>query len=219
MVGPERLKQNDPKSQLVRGIPVDAEQTSRELTLALNEAATGKREALDALLPLVYDELHKIAAVQMNNERKDHTFQATVLVHEAYFKLVGQRNLKFENRKHFLAAASKIIRRILIDHARGKNRIKRGDAKKRVGLEVAEGIAGKSDVDLVELNDALERLEQKSERSAKVVEMRFFGGLTMEEIADVLKVALGTVNNDWAFARAWLARELARGKKADDSEE
>lgn len=193
-----------------------------QITRALQLAAGGDRSALDALLPLVYDELRRVAGRHMAEERADHTLQATAVVHEAYFRLVGQRNLDYRDRNQFFAAAANAIRRILVDHARSRGRAKRGggggSGRERVTLDGAEVAAAAADagvaggVDLIDLDDALGRLAALSERAAKVVELRFFGGLSMGEAAAALGVSPRTAADDWAVARAWLRRELGEGK-------
>jgi RNA polymerase sigma factor (TIGR02999 family) len=168
---------------------------------------------VDELLPLVYEELRGIAERALRNERSGHTLQATALVHEAYLRLVGTERMAFEGRAHFLAAGAQAIRRVLIDHARGKGREKRGGGWRRVSLEGGDAADGGRWVDVVDLHEALMRLAQVSERQARLVELRFFGGLTNEEAAVVLGVSLRTVTGDWAMARAWLRREL--GENSD----
>ncbi len=161
-------------------------------------------------MPLVYDELRGLAAARLAAERSDHTLQPTALVHEAYLKLVGQQDANWKGRAHFFAVAAQAIRRILIDHARKHRAIKRG-AGRRVTLSGVDDLPGQSDVDIVALDDALRRLAEKSERQARVVELRFFGGLSVEQAAQVLDVSPGTIKGDWRFARAWLAQQLDDG--------
>jgi len=181
-----------------------------EVTLILERLGAGDRSAAEALLPLVYAELRQIAASQLANERPGHTLQPTALVHEAYMRLAGSES-GFANRAHFLGAGAQAIRRVLVDHARGKRRDKRGGGARGVDIarvDPADPGAG-SDLDLVELDDALRKLAEVSDRAARVVEMRYFGGLSMAEIGVVLGVSERTAAGDWAVARAWLRRELA----------
>jgi len=167
-------------------------------------AAAGDRQALDQMLPLVYAELHRLAASYLSRERPDHTLQATALVNEAYLRLINQRRVDWRNRAQFLGLAANTMRRILVNHARDRAVAKRGGAQERVSLSFAEIAAEPPDVDLITLEDALERLAVQDARKARVVELRFFGGLAMEEIAEVIGVSKATVEREWAFAKAWL---------------
>lgn len=160
------------------------------------------------LLPLVYDRLRELAAGYMKRERVGHTLQPTALVHEAYFKLIDQRGIEFRDRSHFLAVAARAMRQVLVERARRHNTAKRGDGWARVTLDSAAPTASDA-TELLAIHDALERLAERDERLAKVVEMRFFGGLTIEETARALEVSHTTIENDWSIARAWLSRELA----------
>ena len=180
------------------------------VTLLLDRANHGDRAATEELLPLVYDELRQIAERHLAQERKDHTLQATALVHEAYLRLVGADGLGWQNRAHFFGAAAKAIRRILTDHARGRQRLKRGGKNAgRVPLENLElTVSGESEVDFVGLDAALEKLGTLDAQKLKVVELRFFAGLKVEEVAQALGVSESTVARDWRFARVWLHREL-----------
>jgi len=166
------------------------------------------REVVDALVPLIYDGLHAIARRQLDRERADHTLNPTALVHEAYLKLVDQRQVRWQNRAHFYALAARAMRRILVNHARDRLAQKRGGGHVAVTLDEALLPVDLPSADLVALDEALVRLQAQSERPAQVVEYRFFGGLTHEEIAHVLDVSVPTVQRDWRFARAWLSREL-----------
>lgn len=182
---------------------------SQTVTRLLESIASGDRSAADQLLPLVYDELHALAEAVFRRERADHTLQPTALVNEAYMKLVGQSSLKFDGRKQFLALASKAMRNILVDHARGRNRQKRGGDQQRVALTAVGAEASEpSVIDMVALDDALQRLAELDPRKSKLVELRFFGGLTSDEAAEVLGIARSTAADDWRMARAWLHREL-----------
>ena len=161
------------------------------------------------LFDLVYDELRVIARAMLLHERRDHTLQATALVHDLYLKLEGQSRVEWKGRGHFLAVASQAMRRILVDHARTHGRAKRGNGWHRVALAAAEETPGPAIVDVCELEDALVALEQFEPRLARLVVLRFYGGLTAEEAAGVLDVSLRTAESDWAFARAWLQKHMA----------
>jgi len=181
------------------------------LLLAWNK---GDRDALEHLMPLVYQELHRIAAAHFRRERPEHTLQATALVHEAYLKLVDQRHARWENRSQFFAVAATLMRRVLVDHARAQAADKRGAGATRLSLgDVAEprAIGGEADVDVLALNEALDKLAALDPRQARVVELRFFGGLDLEETASTTETSLTTVKRDWIMARAWLYRELGGG--------
>ncbi len=184
---------------------------TRQITRMLCEWSDGNREALENLMPLVYDELHKQAARFLRRERADHTLQATALIHETYIKLIDQREANWESRAHFFAIAANLMRRILVDHARAKYREKRGGNAVKLPLEEALLISDKErNVDLMALDEALTRLEKIDEQQARVVELRYFGGLSLEETAEALRVSRTTVANDWSMAKAWLHRELTR---------
>lgn len=167
----------------------------------------GEREALERLLPLVYDELHALARRQLRGERPDHTLQPTALLHEAYLRLVGS-DVAWEGRVHFLAVAAQVMRHILVDHARARARAKRGGGAERVTLDEAlSSVADRPD-DLLALDEALERLGAFDERKARVVELHYFGGLTYDEVAGALDVSPATVDRELRLAKAWLYREL-----------
>lgn len=184
--------------------------TQAEFTTHLSRLGEGDPSGVSELMPHVYDELRRIAAAHLARERPDHTLQPTALAHEAYLKLVDQSRAQWKDRAHFLAIAAGVIRRILIDHARLRNAAKRSHGK-RLTLSWADAEANShDDVDLIELEEALERLAQRSPRQAKVVELRFFAGLEVKETAEVLGVSPRTVKGDWRVARAWLARELGK---------
>jgi len=175
-------------------------------------------EVIDDLLPAVYDELQRIAHNRRREEADDHTLQTTELVHEAYFKLVDHGSVEWEDRQHFFAVAARAMRQVLIDHARTKKAEKRGGAAPKVPLDEMTLPQEKDPTELIALNDALDRLAQRDERSAKVVECRFFGGYTIQETADVLDVSRSTVKRDWRAARAWLNRELESSPDSTDAE-
>jgi RNA polymerase sigma factor (TIGR02999 family) len=180
-----------------------------EITQLLTDYRGGKREALDLLLPAVYGELRAMAARYLRAEREGHTLQPTALVHEAYVRLADQRDVEWRNRAHVLGVAAQIMRRLLVDHARTRGRQKRG-AGLNIPLDGVDVAApGESDVDLVVLDGALDRLAALSAQQGRIVELRYFGGLSIEETAEVLGVSTMTVKRGWAMARAWLHRELS----------
>jgi RNA polymerase sigma factor (TIGR02999 family) len=167
----------------------------------------GDKEALASLVPLVYKELRKIARLHLKRERSDHTLQSAALVHEAYLRLMGQRPFQVGNRAHFLAVASRLMRQVLVDYARSHGAVKRGVAN-RVELDVSLVLDKERCADVLALDEALERLAKLDEQQSRLVEMRFFGGLELQEIAAELSVSESTVKRDWNVAKAWLAREL-----------
>jgi RNA polymerase sigma-70 factor (ECF subfamily) len=188
-----------------------------DITRLLQEWQEGNREALERLMPLVYNELHLLASRYLSRERPGHTLQATALVHEAYLKLAGQRAADWQNRAHFYGIAAQLMRRILVDHARHDRRLKRGGDAPKLSIDDASPAVADSAVDVVdafELDRALSRLESLDPQQGRIVELRFFGGLTIQETADVMQLSSGTVKRDWAVARAWLYRELAGGESA-----
>ncbi len=185
----------------------------RESTTILKKARAGDAGAAEQLIPLLYDELHAVAVRFFRKERTDHTLQPTALVHEAYLRLVDQDGVEAQDRAHFLALAARLMRQILIDHARHRRSQKQGGMRVRVPLNDVYPVSDEDAADLLALQDALAALEELDERKARVVELRFFSGLTAEETAEVLGVSLGTVERDWRFSRAWLQRELSRGVK------
>jgi RNA polymerase sigma-70 factor (ECF subfamily) len=166
---------------------------------------------LDRMLPLVYDELHRLAAHYLSRERPGHTLQPTALVHEAYLRLIDQRRVDWRNRAQFLGLAAGMMRRILINHARDRAAAKRGGGADPVSLSLVEAPSGRPEVELIALEDALERLATLDGRKARVVELKFFGGLTTQEIAEVLQVSVATVEREWSFARAWLYDAIEGG--------
>lgn len=184
-------------------------ESAGDVTQLLRAAASGERQNLDALMAAIYDDLRRLAISHMRVERDGHTLQPTALVHEAYLKLIDQRATNWTDRVHFFAVASRIIRRILVDHARERQAAKRGAGRERVALEQADVFAPASDVDLVALDEALTELAAIDERQAKIVEMRFFGGLTLEEIAGDLSIGRRSVDREWSAAKAWLCFRLS----------
>jgi RNA polymerase sigma factor (TIGR02999 family) len=183
----------------------------REVTRLLQEWANGTRSALDLLTPLVYAELRRLAASHLRREEPGHTLQPTALVHEAFLRLVGRRAPACQNRSQFYGVAAHVMRQILVDQARTRKAAKRGGHAVHLSLEEdLVGSGGGQDFDLMALDEALERLAAVDPRKTKVVEMRFFGGLSVEETADVLNVSEVTVRRDWQFAKAWLLHELRR---------
>jgi RNA polymerase sigma factor (TIGR02999 family) len=174
-------------------------------------AAAGEGEPVDmgTLLPLVYDRLRAIAAHRMAGERRGHTLQATALVHEAYLKLVGEKPLPVRSRAHFYAAAAEAMRRILIDHARGKRRAKRGGGRRGLPLDVVDLASRENLEEIASVDEAVRRLEKRDGRLAEVVKLRFYAGLSVAETAEVLGVTDRTIRTDWALARAWLQRDLS----------
>jgi RNA polymerase sigma-70 factor (ECF subfamily) len=185
-----------------------------DVTELLQAWGRGEEAALDRLIPLVYRDLHLRARRCMAGERVEHSLQTTALIHEAYLRLVGPSPAAWESRGHFFAVAARAMRRILVDHARARRAQKRGGQANPVTLDEQLVVAGGPDRDLVSLDDALQALATFDERKARVVEMRFFGGLSVEETAEVLKVSPQTVLRDWKLAKVWLLREMKRGEAA-----
>ncbi len=187
--------------------PPPAAANTHEVTRLLQDLQRGSDHAADELVPLVYDELYHLAVHYMQSEREDHTLQPTALVHDAWMRLVDQRHASWQNRAHFFGIAAQAMRRILVDHARRKRSAKRhgGD---RVTLDESVAVEPQRSVDLIALDDALHKLTALDPRQARVVELRFFGGLNIEQTAEALGVSLATVNRDWTFARAFLRREM-----------
>ena len=190
----------------------------KEITAILTRMKGGDRDAVNQLTPLLYSELHGLAERAMRGQSPGHTLQATAVVHEAYLKMLGQTHLGLENRAHFLAVAARAMRQILIDHARTRRRKKRGGDARRVVLDPVASPAGISTLDLLALDEALTDLCEHDERKARVVELAFFGGLTHEEVAEVLEITTRTVRRDWNYAQAWLRRRLARNAPGSGSE-
>jgi RNA polymerase sigma factor (TIGR02999 family) len=187
-----------------------------EVTHLLRRASPSDRAALDELLPLVYRELHGLAQAKLRGDGQRHTLQPTALVNEAYLRLFGSKEKDWKDRKHFYRAAANAMRCILINHARDRRRQKRGGGAARVPLDDQMLLFEERALDLLDLEEALRVLEARDARQVDVVELRFFGGLTVRETAEVLGVSPRTVEDDWSFARAWLHRELTRGQSRDD---
>ena len=184
-----------------------------EITEMLKACVGGNREAMDKLVPLVYEELHRQAHRYLNRERSHHTLQTTALVHEAYLRLIEYRFVDWQNRAHFFGMAANMMRRILVNYAVSRHREKRGGADENLPLEEALTVAAEeSDVDLLALDKALNELAELDERQAQIVELRFFSGLSIEETAEVLKISPATVKRDWNMAKTWLRSELGGGK-------
>ncbi|CAN5740888.1 sigma-70 family RNA polymerase sigma factor [soil metagenome] len=181
---------------------------SKDITQLLNKAQTGDKAALDEFLPLVYNELRRIAENQLRNERGDHTLQATALVHEAYLRLIEQKEVDWNNRLHFFSIAAEMMRRILVNYAVQRNAKKRGDGATKIALDEAVSFSDELDFDLVALDDALKSLTEFDQTQARIVELRFFGGLTIEETAEVLGVSDSTVKREWRMAKAWLKTQF-----------
>lgn len=181
-----------------------------EVTKLLKEWSDGSQTALEELMPLVYDELHRLAHQHMRREKPGHLLQTSALINEAYLRLVDQPQIHWENRSHFFGIAARLMRRILVDEARKRNFAKRGGAIIQVSLDEAANASQEQAASVVALDDALKSLEAIDARQSEIVELRFFGGLSIEETADVLKVSPGTVMRDWTFARAWLRNEMSR---------
>ena len=185
-------------------------QESGEVSRLLLAWSSGDQSALEKLTPIVYHELHRIAGQYMRRENAGHSLQTTALVNEAYVRLVDYKRMQWQNRAHFFAVSAQLMRRILVDHARRRN-LKRGRGVQHVSLEEASMVGDGRDADLVALDDAMNALARLDQRKVQVVEMRFFGGLSVEEIAEVLKISTVTVMRDWSTAKAWLYRELTAG--------
>ena len=189
------------------------EPSTHEVTALLLAWNEGDPTALEKLTPLVYQELHRLARGYMGREHAGHTLQATALVHEAYLRLIDSSRVRWQNRAHFFAVSAQLMRRILVDFARSRHYLKRGGDAPRVSLSEAFEVAGEQDADLVALDDALQALASVDPRKVQVVELRFFGGLSVEETAEVLQVSPDTVMRDWRLAKLWLLREISKGER------
>lgn len=185
----------------------------QDVTGLLVRWRTGDREALDALTPLVYDELRRLAKSYLRRERPDHTLDGTALVHEAYMRLVDQRNVEWRNGNHFFALAAELIRRILVDHARARIAAKRGGSNVKLSLDEALAPADEKDLNILALDDALLALAKADPQQSRIVELRYFAGLTIEEAADVMEISPATVKRDWTTAKAFLKREMLRKER------
>jgi len=181
----------------------------RGLTAILSAAAEGDAHAAAELLPLVYEELRTIARLKMRGEPHGHTLQPTALVHECYLRLLQDKEFRWDNRSHFFAAAAEAMRRILVEHARHRLRLKRGGGWQKVELNDQPADLGESPIDVIALDEALSRLEHLDKRKSDLVKLRYFAGLSIQDTAELLGVSPATVKNDWSFARAWLHRELS----------
>jgi RNA polymerase sigma-70 factor, ECF subfamily len=186
------------------------ENLASNVTQLLLAWGKGDAGALNALMPQVRQELHRLATGYMAGERPGHVLQATALVNEAYLRLVDWKNVQWADRAHFFAMAANVMRRVLVDYARSRGRAKRGDNAIHVSFAEALNKAAPESADVLAVDDALQQLEQVDPRKSKIVELRFFGGLSLEETAEALNVSVGTVRRDWEFARAWLSRELSK---------
>ncbi|GJM25100.1 MAG: DNA-directed RNA polymerase sigma-70 factor [Phycisphaerae bacterium] len=193
-------------------------ESENDITQLLRAAASGERGDMDALMAAIYDDLRRLAVSHMSSERHDHTLQPTALVHEAYMKLVGQHSTDWADRLHFFSVASRIIRRILIDHARERRAQKRGGAADRLSMDAIDTPFEDRGIDLIALDEALKDLAQIDERQARIVELRFFGGCTIEEVAKLLEAGRRTIDRDWMAAKAWLYCRLA-DQPADGSDD
>lgn len=181
-----------------------------KITKLLRNWSDGDGQALEELFPLVYDELHRLAYIYLRRERPGHTLQTTALIHEAYMRLVNRHEGSWDSRAQFFAFAAKIMRNILVDHARAKQREKRGGDALKVSFTDLKAKTPEIDLDVIALNEALDRLNGIDDRQVRIVELRYFGGLSLDETADIMKVSRATVARDWNVARAWLHRELTR---------
>jgi RNA polymerase sigma-70 factor, ECF subfamily len=183
---------------------------SSEISLLLDQYRDGQAEAFERLMELVYDDLRRLAAWQLQTERPGHTLQPTALVHEAYLKLAGQNPVEWQNKAHFFALAAQVMRHILVDHARARQRDKRGGGQAGVAMDEALELSHPNEPGLVELDEALSILARQDARKSRIVELRYFGGLRIEETAEVLGISPTTVRREWTLAKAWLRRELGK---------
>jgi RNA polymerase sigma factor (TIGR02999 family) len=205
-----------PNVAMERFVPgkLEMPQVPQNVTQLLIGWGKGDKEALDQLVPIVYEELRRQAARYLRRERVGHTLQTTALIHEAYLRLVDQKNVHWQNRAHFFGIAAQLMRRILVDHARTKKRAKRGGSDVRVSLGDVQAVVKGKDLDVVALDEALDRLSEIDEQQSKIVELRFFSGLTVEETAEVLGISTATVKRDWSMAKAWLHREISSDEQS-----
>ena len=184
----------------------------KEMTELLIEWSNGDQSALEKLMPLVHEELRRLAHRYMRRERRGHTLQTTALVNEVYLRLVDQKGISFESRAHFFGIAARAMRQILVEYARQRDALKRGGAMERVALEEAALVTDKPSAELIALDEALSELAEFDERLSRMVELRFFGGLSVKETAEVMRVHPNTIVRDWSMAKAWLRRRLTRGE-------
>src|SRR5262245_56205841 len=201
-------------AEMAEGMKVDVNSTKPVNLGAMVTPSVGDPQADSALMTLMYDELRRLAAGYLSSERPDHTLQPTALVHEAYLRLIDQTGTALGDPKQFRALAATVMRQILVDHARRHRSLKRGGGRQRITLDAAVAPDSGRDVELLALDEALRQLNALHKRQARVVELRFFGGLTNEEVADVLAVSRATVANDWTVARAWLSRQMREPNRA-----
>jgi len=187
-----------------------ATRSPKGVTQLLERWSQGDEEALGQLMPLVYDELHRLAGAYLRRERREHTLQPTALIHETFIKLVDQDHPNWKNRAQFFGVAAQLMRRILVDHARRHHASKRGGDRFNVSLRNVGGFGNQPDADLLTLNDALDKLAKMDPQQSRLVELKFFGGLTIEEIAEVMEVSHATVEREWKTARLWLKSELTK---------
>ncbi len=181
-----------------------------DVTLLLKRCTAGDHEALSELIPLVYEELHRLASYYLHRERPDHTLQTTALVHEAYLRLVDQKKANWNNRNHFLAIAAQMMRRILVDYARKHGALKRGSSARKISLELAAAFSKEQTHEMLVVDQLLTRLASVDAQAGRVVELRFYGGLSVEDTAKVMGISPATVKRDWGVAKAWLVREMKK---------
>ena len=187
-------------------------QDSHEVTQLLIQWSNGDKAALDKLMPLIYEELRQLARHYMNRERAGHTLQTTALVNEAYLRLINRKQVHWQNRAHFFAIAAHLMRSILVDHARSHAYAKRGGGARKIALDEALAVSQQRAADVVALDDALKRLAEIDRQQSRIVELKFFGGLTIEETAEVLELSPATIKREWSTAKAWLYHELNRNE-------
>jgi RNA polymerase sigma factor (TIGR02999 family) len=181
---------------------------SQEITRLLQNWSEGDQEALEKLMPVLYKELHRMAHRYMRQERPGHTLQTTALIHEAFLRLMGWNNVRWQNRSHFFGVSAQLMRKILVDFARSRNYAKRGGGARVISLETTAGVPSEPARDILALDEALRRLATMDPRKGQIVELRFFGGLGLEETAEVLKVSSRTIRREWELAKVWLASEM-----------
>jgi RNA polymerase sigma factor (TIGR02999 family) len=189
-----------------------------DVTLLLKRLSEGDQDALTQLIPLIYDELHRLAAFHLERERPEHTLQTTALVHEAYLRLVDQKEAQWKNRGHFFAVAAQAMRRVLVDYARRHQAVKRGSSLPKICLDEAIAVSNETAHELLVIDELLNRLASVDSQGSRIVELRFFGGLTVEETAEAMDISPATVKREWSVARAWLLRELGSSSVAEEGE-